>query len=245
MIYLHKILPFFLSPLGIILIFLILSFFYKRRFFVFLAFLVLIFSSNSFVATYLFNQLEKPYKPIAYQSVNNADAIVVLSGGINQIQEGEVKRYQWGLPNRFFSGVELLKQRKSDKIIFTGGQLPWDNTWSPEGVILKNKAIELGIDTKKILVSDKVQTTYDESVKVSSLLPNNSSIILVTSAYHMKRSKFLFEKQGLKVIPFPVDFYRSSSNITILNVIPSLSAIKGTSMFIRENIGRLYYKLFF
>ena len=59
MIYLHKILPFFLSPLGIILIFLILSFFYKRRFFVFLAFLVLIFSSNSFVATYLFNQLEK------------------------------------------------------------------------------------------------------------------------------------------------------------------------------------------
>ena len=93
--------------------------------------------------------------------------------------------------------------------------------------------------------SDKVQTTYDESVKVSSLLPENSSIILVTSAYHMKRSKFLFEKQGLNVITFPVDFYRSSSNTTILNFIPSLSAIKRTSMFIRENIGRIYYKVIF
>ena len=80
MIYLHKILPFFLSPLGIILIFLIASFFFKRRFFVFLAFIVLIVSSNPIVGNYLMQKLEYPYKPISINSINEADAIVVLSG---------------------------------------------------------------------------------------------------------------------------------------------------------------------
>ena len=59
----------------------------------------------------------------------------------------------------------------------------------------------------------------------------------------MKRSKFLFEKQGFRVNPFPVDFKVSNNNLTILDMIPSLGAISKTSLFIRENIGRLYYKI--
>ena len=243
MIYLHKILPFFLSPLGIVLLLLIAFFFNRRKFYVFLSLLILLISSNTFFANYLFSILEHPYKPVAYESIKQADAVVVLSGGINHIRDGDVIRYQWGLPNRFFAGVDLFKKNKAKKLIFTAGQLPWDNSWSPEGVILKNKAVELGVNELMILVSEKVKTTFEESVKVSKLLPRNSVIILVTSAYHMQRAKFLFENQDLKVIPFPVDFKRSGSKITILDFIPSLGALNKTSMFVRENLGRLYYKI--
>ena len=83
MIYLHKILPFFLSPIGITLIFLLASFFFKRKFFVFLAFMILIISSNPFVGNYLMQKLEHPYKPISLTSIEENDAIVVLSGFIN------------------------------------------------------------------------------------------------------------------------------------------------------------------
>ena len=86
MIYLHKILPFFLSPLGIILIFLIASFFFKRRIFVFLAFVVLIVSSNPIVGNYLMQKLEHPYKPISSYSISKADAIVVLSGVLKKLK---------------------------------------------------------------------------------------------------------------------------------------------------------------
>ena len=58
----------------------------------------------------------------------------------------------------------------------------------------------------------------------------------------MERSKYLFEKQGFKVIPFPVDFKISNNELTILDIIPSLGALSKTSLFIRENIGRLYYR---
>ena len=129
-------------------------------------------------------------------------------------------------------------------MIFTAGQLPWTENWKPEGVVLKDKAIALAVPGE-ILVTDKVKNTYEESIAVTKLIPNNSSIILVTSAFHMHRSKYLFEKQGFNVISYPVDFKSSNSEFSFLKFMPSVGALRLTSMFIRENIGRLYYKIIY
>ena len=244
MIYLHKILPFFLSPLGIIFIFLIASFFSKRRIFVFLAFIILIVSSNPIVGNYLMKKLENPYKPTSIDSISKADAIVVLSGMVHQVGDENYNRYEFSDPDRFFGGLDLIKEDKSDKIIFTAGQLPWTNNWDPEGIVLKDKAISLGVPQSKILVTENVKNTYEESIAVTKLIPKNSSIILVTSAFHMDRSKYLFEKKGFVVTPFPVDFKSSASDISIFSFLPSLGAMKKVSTFIKEKIGRIYYKLF-
>ena len=243
MIYLHKILPFFVSPLGIILIFLIVSLFSKRRIYVFLAFLVLIVSSNPLVGNYLMKKLEYPYQPIPISSIKEKDAIVVLSGGLHQAGNKKYSTYEFNDPDRFFAGIDLIKKYKADKLIFTAGQLPWSDNGLPEGYVLKDKAISLGIPGV-ILVTKKVKNTYEESLAVTKIIPNNSSIILVTSAFHMQRSKYLFEKQGFDVIPYPVDFKSSNSKISIMSFLPNLGSMKTSSLFIRENIGRLYYKLF-
>ena len=92
-------------------------------------------------------------------------------------------------------------------------------------------------------MTDNVKNTYEESIAVAKLIPNNSSIILVTSAFHMHRSKYLFEKQGFNIIPFPVDFKSSNSEFSFLKFIPSVGALEAISRFIRENIGRIYYKI--
>ena len=162
---------------------------------------------------------------------------------IHQVGNLNNFKYEWVDPDRFFGGLELIKKNKSDLLIFTAGQLPWTNNWKPEGLILKDKAIEFGVIENKILITENVKNTYEESLEVLKLTPKGSSIILVTSAFHMERSKYLFEKQGFKVIPFPVDFKTSNTKLTILAILPSLEALKKTSMFIRENIGRLYYRI--
>ena len=245
MIYLHKILPFFLSPLGIIVIFLIASFFSKRRFFVFLAFIVLIVSSNPIVGNYLMKKLENPYKPTSIDSISKADAIVVLSGIIHQVGDKNYNKYEFRDPDRFFGGIDLIRVNKSNKIIFMAGQLPWTNNWKPEGFVLKDKAVSFGVPQEKILISDIVKNTYEESLAVTKLIPKNSTIILVTSAFHMHRSKYLFEKQGFDVIPYPVDFKTYNTKTSIMNFLPSLGSLDSVSLFIRENIGRIYYKFFF
>ena len=246
MIYLHKILPFFLSPLGIVLIFLIASFFFKRRFFVFLAFIVLIVSSNPIAGNYFMKRLEYPYEPVSMKSLQKYDAIVVLSSGATRkVKTDSEIRYEFVNVSRFFSGLELLKNFKADLLIFTAGQVPWNANREPEGVVLREQAISFGISQKQIMVTRKVKNTFEESLAVKKLLPNNSSIILVTSAFHMHRSKYLFEKQGFNVITYPVDFKSSKRKISIMSFLPNIGALKNTSLFLRENIGRIYYKLFF
>ena len=244
MIYLHKILPFFLSPLGIILIFLMVSFFFKRRFFLFLAFIILIVTSNPIVGNYLMQKLEHPYKPISSYSISKADAIVMLSGVLKKIEIKNNAKYEFGEANRFLSSIDLINQNKANKLIYTAGKVPWIENRKPEGYILKNKAISLGVPQDKILVTENVINTYEESIAVTKLIPKNSSIILVTSAFHMDRSKYLFEKKGFVVTPFPVDFKSSASDISIFSFLPSLGAMKKVSTFIKEKIGRIYYKLF-
>ena len=243
MIYLHKILPFFLSPLGMVFIFLTVSFFYKRRFFVFLAFITLVISSNPFIANYLMQKLEYPYNPIPISSVKESDAIVVLSGIINQVGTKKYSIYEFTDPDRFIGGLDLIKQQKADKLIFTAGEHAGRKSWVPEGYILKKKAISLGV-SGQILVTENVKNTYEESIAVTKLIPNNSSVILVTSAFHMHRSKYLFENQGFKVTPFPVDFKYEKREVSLLSFLPDVYSLNLTSRFIRENIGRLYYKLF-
>ena len=85
MIYLHKILPFFLSPLGVSLILLILFFIYRKKTFVFLSLLTLLVSSNPYVSNYLTKKLEYPYKTIPISLIKKNDAVVVLGGMIHQV----------------------------------------------------------------------------------------------------------------------------------------------------------------
>ena len=220
------------------------SFFFKRRIFVFLAFIILIVSSNPIVGNYLMQKLEYPYKPTSSYSISKADAIVVLSGVLKRIEIKNKTKYEFAEGNRFLSSIDLINQNKANKLIYTSGKIPWIENRKPEGYILKNKAISLGVPEAKILVTENVVNTYEESIAVTKLIPNNSSIILVTSAFHMERSKYLFEKIGFDVTPFPVNFRSSTTDISIFSFLPSLGAMGKVSRFIKENIGRLYYKMF-
>ena len=241
MIYLHKILPLIFSPLFLIILLIIFYFFFKKKIFLYFSLILLVFFSNPIICKKLINYIESPYKPQKIKSINKADYIVVLSGMIHKIMSNNESHVEWGDPDRFFAGINLYKQDKGKKIIFTGGKLPWETGEFTEGEFLKSFAMEFGISPEDILVTKEVQNTYEEADKISKLIPSNSSLILVTSAFHMKRAKFLFEKHDFLINPFPVDFKTSSNKLTFMDFIPSSGALSGSSMVIRELQGRIYY----
>jgi uncharacterized SAM-binding protein YcdF (DUF218 family) len=74
-------------------------------------------------------------KPIS--TIDSAHAIVVLSGmlGINEV--GDSTYVEWGGPDRFFEGIAVFKASKAQKLVFTGGKMPWDNAQKTEGEVLK------------------------------------------------------------------------------------------------------------
>ena len=242
MIYLHKILPTFVLPIMLVIIVILIGLIKNKKKLIYIAIGVLYIISTPIFSNNIFKLVEgsEYRKPIS--AINSADAIVVLSGMLEINEVGDSTYVEWGDPDRYFGGMALFKAGKAQKLVFTGGKMPWNKAKKSEGEVLRVYAISNGIATEKIFITKDVENTADEAVAVKELISPSKRIILVTSAFHMYRAKRLFEKQGFIVIPYKVD-YRSERNaeMTIINFLPSADNLKTTETAVREIIGRLFY----
>ena len=244
MIYLHKILPLIVSPLFLIIFLIILGTIIKSKKITLFGIVILIFCSLPIISNKLINYLEKDYMLQDALTIDNADAIVVLSGMLKTIKADDKLKYEFsdGV-DRILSGIDLFKNNKASLLILTKGQVPW-SLGIPEGEYLKDFAVKFGVPKESILLTDNVQNTDQEAKSVKKLLnSNDAKVILITSAFHMQRAKKVFEASNIKVIPFAVDFINSHQKLTFMSFIPSAGALSSTSLFVREMIGRLYYNL--
>ena len=74
----------------------------------------------------------------------------------------------------------------------------------------------LGVPSKALRTTGLVVNTAEEAQAVTTLmglqvidgkgLAQSTKVLLVTSAYHMRRTQRLFERAGLTVMAYPVDF---------------------------------------
>ena len=244
MIFLHKILPLFIMPTFIFLIIITISTYKGFRKIIYFSILIFYVLSTSVFSNFIMKGVEGKYSYQNLKGVIKADAIVVLSGmmRINQFENSDI--VEWGDVDRFFKAIELYFSKKSNTIIFTGGKSPYNITKISEGDVLKQYAIKYGVNKNDILVTKEVLNTSDESIAVKNLIGNEKSIILITSAFHMKRAKSLFEKKGFKVIPYKVD-YKSTPKLSwnFIDFLPSSNGLRRTEIALRELLGRLYYSL--
>ena len=245
MIYLHKILPLLFSPLFFIISLIIIGIILKSKKTSFLGIIILIICSLPIVSEKMITYLESDYELNKPSTVATADAIVVLSGMVRTIKNKNGLHYELDeASDRIFAGIDLFKLNKAPTLILTRGKLPW-SIGVPEGEYLRNVAIKLGVPKKNILLTENVENTDQEAKAIKKLFSiDNPKVILVTSAFHMPRAKTVFEAAGLNVLPFPVDFKNGSSKkLTFMSFIPSASSFNQTSFFVREMIGRTFYKL--
>jgi uncharacterized SAM-binding protein YcdF (DUF218 family) len=242
MIYLHKILPTFVLPIMLVIILILIGLIKNNKNLIYLTIGILYLISTPIFSNKFFKLVEGSDYRKNINKIDTADAIVVLSGIITINEVGNATYIEWGDPDRCFGGIDLFKARKAQKLIFTGGKMPWHKTNKTEGQILKEYAISNGIPSEKILVTKEVGNTAEESVAVKVTISRGKRIILITSAFHMYRAKKLFEKQGFFVIPYKVD-YKTNQNkaIRFIDFLPSANNLGQTETGIREIIGRIFY----
>jgi uncharacterized SAM-binding protein YcdF (DUF218 family) len=244
MIYLHKILPMLLSPLGVALGFLLAFLWTKKRVYGWVALGLLVLPATPLVSERLIQWVEGPYTWQAAESAPEVDAIVVLSGSMDaKVHQGQL---HWDMQDgdRLLAGIELIKAQRAKRLVFTGGRLPWNPQGETEGLALKRLAVAWGIPEQQIEVSSDAFNTADEAQAVAKLLANTSKrIVLVTSAFHMPRAQQLFQEQGLLVTPWPVDYKQSSDSLTVMHFLPQASALAFSTLMLREAMGRVYYGL--
>ncbi|WP_341885401.1 YdcF family protein [Synechococcus sp. UW140] len=251
MFLLSKLLPLFLLPLGVALLLLLWGVLRRRRWPAIAALAVLWLFATPLIAEGLWRWLERPYVRQSSAAVLASTAAVVVLGGGRHAAPGPARESEWIDADRFFAGLEAYQQLRRQglrpRLIFTGGWWPTQPQLPPEGDVLLQRALALGLPAADLASTARVRNTAEEAQVVAAQLPPGSSVLLITSAFHMARAKRLFERQGLRVLPFPVDFQASGAwagnpLADPLNWLPSSKGLDSSSRALREAIGRTLYR---
>jgi uncharacterized SAM-binding protein YcdF (DUF218 family) len=252
-IYLRKLLPLLLLPIVVVLALVLVGAWRRSRAVLVAAALLLWTLSTRVIVDALLRAVEGHRVRLEAATMPKADAVVVLSGVLTHVQGEKGLVSEWGeAADRLFGGLELIQADKAPRLVLTRGLLPWQGKIRAEGEILREIAIATGVPAEKILLTAPATNTADEAVGVRQLLGGTTSgsgsgptprVLLVTSAFHMPRSKALFERQGLTVIEYPVDLRVDETRGAPMKYLPDSEALDRSDIALRELLGRLYYAL--
>jgi len=197
--------------------------------------------------------LEREFPPQRVEELPNVDAIVVLGGGIGARTNGVHYAELYAAADRVAHAARLWKAGKAPVVI-------------PSGVSELQAArpflLELGVPESAILVENDSRNTeenarfvaayvkkhHEQNVANSTVSLNlQPKIILVTSAWHMRRSLLLFRKYapGIDVIPAACDYEATlgAVHFGLDCILPDAESLLHNSYMLKEYVGYWGYKL--
>jgi uncharacterized SAM-binding protein YcdF (DUF218 family) len=126
-----------------------------------------------------------------------ADAAIVLGAAVWGNQVSPVFR------ERINHALDLYRQGKVRKIIFTGGQ---GNSNEPtEAIAARAYAIQNGANPTDLLIEQKSHTTFENLVYAKQVADANAlqKVLIVSDPLHMKRAILMAHDIGLDAYPSP------------------------------------------
>jgi uncharacterized SAM-binding protein YcdF (DUF218 family) len=258
-VYLSKLLPLLVYPLGLACILLMLALALKgrpkwRRGLMIASLVILWLGGNRWVSYGLARSLE--WRDLPSEATPNAQVIVLLGGGT---ESGEAPRPMTEVNSagdRVLYAAQLYHDGAAPIILASGGNVSFSDARSTTPAEEMTDILLLtNVPAEAIWQQDQSQNTYEDAVYSAALLEQQGidSIILVTSAMHMPRAKALFEAQGLNVTPAPADFtvtqhnwqttFRPGIDEFFIYLLPNASALGLTTNVLKEYLGLLVYGL--
>ena len=173
------------------------------------------------------------------------DVIIILGGGAH---DGAPDLSGVGTPSemmlfRVVTAVRLHKRLRIP-IIVSGGTV--FKHVKPEAPIVKRFLVDLGVPDNAIIMEDKSLDTSQNAKNTQKICleARYKTPILVTSAFHMKRSVMQFKSLGMQVIPFPTGFQSwQNRRYGWIDFLPG--GFGGVSMAVRECLALLFYRYVF
>jgi len=231
----------------------------------------LILEVSSIVTTWIFSMpltsreliwsLESQVNSQCAQSVQEADAIVILGGWLKQVAATDLKDSDFfdsatRIDSRLAAGIKLFKENKAPLLVTSGANLSFrgEDSFYAEAFVGMNIAVDLGVPNDHILINASSRTTAEEAFDIGLLGRQNGwrRILLVTSAFHMPRALATFRKRsGLIVVPVACDYKLPprvpsgglTSESIIMGLIPDATALSESTVALKEQLGLIFYRL--
>ncbi|HPH96767.1 MAG TPA: YdcF family protein [Anaerolineaceae bacterium] len=258
-LFLSKFLPIFVYPAGFTVLLLLLAILLRNKKHAALgvtifALSVLFLAGNRYISYMLAQTLEWQYLPPA--EFSGADVAVVLGGATEAdfYPRSGVEVNAAG-DRVLYAGV-LYQQGKVKNILLSGGNVDWmDSEKSTPAREMKIILELMSVPEEVMWLQNRSVNTHEDAVFSAEMLREKgiTKIYLITSAMHMPRSVALFRKQGLDVIPVPVDYTVTQTGMDtllngsweskLINIFPTASGLSLTTNVMKEYIGYFIYSL--
>ncbi|MBW4581773.1 MAG: YdcF family protein [Tildeniella nuda ZEHNDER 1965/U140] len=257
-LYLSKLLPLFLYPLGLtcVLLFASLVLLWRRSRWtalpIVLSLVLLLVGGNGWMGEWLVRSLEFQNLPLT--ALPKADAIVVLGGCTKPASPPRpwVEVSEEG--DRVLYAAKLYRDGRAPRVILSGGRIDWKGGGTPEADDMAQLIETMGVPKAAILQDPTSLNTYENAVNVKQIMATQSirRILLVTSAMHMPRSLAIFKHLGIDAIAAPTDFntterdwqeIQGSTQAIVLNLLPEADRFNRTTRALKEYLGLVVYRL--
>jgi uncharacterized SAM-binding protein YcdF (DUF218 family) len=246
---LSKVLNFLTNPLVMVLILMTISFFLKRaklkKIFFWTGFGLLIFFSNEFIANEVMLAWEPA--PTPYHEIKKTYAWgIVLTGVTHNDREPSDRVYFHHGADRVTHAVELYKKGIIKKILISGGSGRLMSSERKEANEIFRAMILMGVPEQDMVIENQSRNTHESAVMVKEMLKGETEgCLLITSAFHMYRSKACFVKAGFSTIDtFTTDFYTHRRYFTPdVLFIPKPESIMIWQKIFKEWTGIIAYKV--
>jgi uncharacterized SAM-binding protein YcdF (DUF218 family) len=212
-----------------------------------LAVLIYIVGSTS-VPGDLLASLEQPFVVENLENIPVSDAIVVLGGAVRPSKYEAFGLDLGAAADRIVMGLELARRGKARNLVLGGSTHTVNGRTHIEADMTKQWLETWGLTNALIFSLGGCGNTHDEAVRVAALVKEKGwqRVILVTSAFHMRRAQATFQTAGVPVVCVPCDFQTEVSVETegepTLVPIPGPDGFQKISLFLHEQIGWLAYR---
>ena len=194
----------------------------------------------------LLHSLEEPYAGIKLDELPAADAVILLGGGLQPSRYEAGQLHLSGAADRVTMALELLRLGKAPALCIGGGSTRRDGKTRSEADLARAAILERKLTTAEVFSLGICGDTHDEALRVFALAQEHRwrRVLLVTSAYHMRRASATFRAAGLEVIPVPCNFLSSLStgDSPFPMTLPGHAGFARSSIWIHEQIGWLEYR---
>lgn len=166
--------------------------------------------------------------------------VVVLLGGAVTASGATPTEASWGdNVDRLIVTNELLRSGRARNVIVSGGE--FKAGFPTEAEFLARQLEQWGVASERIIVESKALNTKQNAVFSKELIASRgfSSVLIVTSAFHMTRALSCFTAVGLTPDVLPVDYrMRAVSSGTWA---PRTRNLNESAEALREWFGRAVY----
>ena len=206
--------------------------------------ILLLFFSNEFIANEMMMMWE--VKPTAFRDIHKTYSWGIILTGVTKSDFDPADRvyFQKGA-DRVTHSVQLYKLGIVKKLLVSGGSGLMSTRRRQEADEMADALLLMGVPKEDILIENKSRNTHESAEEVKKILEKITtpdSCLLITSGYHIRRSKACFSKVGWGTDTFSTDFTTHRRVLTLdVLLVPKLDAIGMWSTAIREWVGFIAY----